>query len=93
MGSIAVIDHDILGWGSEQEDALLKRYKEIRKVGHRKDLPRRELDDKIALYCKENDCDLFTGDNKAYMHYFKAGIKTVKVSEYGWWGRGTSQYI
>jgi len=46
MRNIAIIDHDILGWGDEQKDVLLKKYKEIRRVGHHPDLPRRSFDDK-----------------------------------------------
>ncbi len=88
MAKKAVIDKDILGWADEQREALLERYVTILKVGQHPDLQQRSLDEKIASYCKDNNCDLLTGDGKAYMHYFKAGIKTIQITQYDYWTGG-----
>ena len=83
-----VVDHDILGWGDEHEEALRNQYTDILKVGQHPDLPQRSFDEKLAVYCKNNNCDLLTGDAKAYTHFFEAGINTVKIRKYDWWQKG-----
>jgi hypothetical protein len=79
----AVIDKNILGWGDKHSEEILRKYEKIIKVGEG-ELPQRIVDQKIASYCKENDCDLFTADSTAYIHYFEAGIHAVKITQYDW---------
>ncbi len=88
MADKVVIDHDILGWGEEQEQELAKLYTKILKVGIDAELPQRSFDVKVASYCKNHDCDLLTGDKTAYMHYFDAGIKTIQMTRYAWYQDG-----
>lgn len=88
VGDRVVIDKDILGWGNEHEEELLKQYGEVLKVGIDAELPQRSFDDKVASYCKYNNCDLLTGDQKAYSHYFDAGIKTIQITRYAWYKEG-----
>ena len=88
MSKKAVIDHDILGWGDEQAASLSKQYGGILKVGLHPDLPQRSFDDKLALYCRNNNCDMLTADKEAYTHYFEAGIKALKITKYDWWKKG-----
>ena len=88
MSNKVVIDKDILGWGNDHEEDLLKLYKKVLKVGADPDLPQRISDDEVASYCKNNDCDLLTADRTAYTHDFKVGIKTVEISRYGWYREG-----
>jgi hypothetical protein len=88
MPNRVIIDHDILGWGSEHEKELLKDYESVMLVSKHPDLPQRSFDDKIAAYCKKNDCDLMTGDARCYTHFFTAGIKAVRIRQYDWWKKG-----
>jgi hypothetical protein len=81
---IVVIDHDILGWGEDHREGLLKTYQKIVKVGTEPGLERRKSDLVVASYCKKNDCDLLTGDLRAYQYYFDAGVKSVQISRYDW---------
>ncbi len=83
-----VIDHDVLGWGDDHTNELLEKYKSIMQVGKHDDLSQRAFDEKVAGYCKSNDCDLMTGDAKSYTHFFEVGIKSVNVSKYSWWPEG-----
>ena len=80
--SKAVIDKDILGWGDDHAEEIVARYNEKLEVGKHSDLPQRSFDSDVAKYCKTNDCVLFTGDQRAYTHFFEAGIKTIQVSQY-----------
>jgi hypothetical protein len=51
-------------------------------------LPQRSFDDKVASFCKNNNCDLLTGDGKTYTNYFDAGIKTIQITTYAWYKDG-----
>ena len=88
-----VIDHDILGWGTEHTENLLKQYQKILKVGIETGLERRNPDTRVASYCKSNDCDLLTGDLKAYQYYFDVGVKTVQITRYDWIGGLTDKAV
>src|SRR5438093_9578735 len=79
-----VVDHDILGWGEDHREELLKKYQKIVRVGSERGLERRKSDLVVASYCKNNSCDLLTGDLKAYQYYFDAGVKSIQVSRYDW---------
>jgi len=86
---IAVIDHDILGWGNENEQKILESYELIKKVSEDEDLPRRSSDAKLGTYCKDNDCDFFTADAKAYTYFYEdERIHNVKISKFDWWKTG-----
>ncbi len=85
MAIKVVIDKDILGWGSEQENELRSTYQDILQVGKHQDLPQRSFDENIAAYCRQNDCDLITGDARSYTHFFKAGVQWVRITQYDWW--------
>jgi hypothetical protein len=88
MANKLVIDHDILGWCDEHRTELLASYEELLQVSKHPELPQRTFDEKIAAYCKANDCDLMTGDAKCYTHFFEAGIKTVRITKRDWWVKG-----
>ena len=88
MQKQVIIDHDILGWGTEHEVDLLKTYGSLMLVGKHPDLRQRAFDDKIAAYCREKGCDLMTGDARSYTHFFEAGVKTVRIRQYDWWKKG-----
>ena len=45
------------------------------------DLKQRDYDEVLAAFCKENQCDLITADNRAYVHFLAAKIKMVQISE------------
>jgi hypothetical protein len=48
------IDHDILEWGEDHREELLKKYHKIMKVGSEPGLERRKSDLIVAFYCKKN---------------------------------------
>jgi hypothetical protein len=88
MAKQIVIDKDVLGWGEEHRTELLEHYDFVLQVSKHLDLPQRSFDESIAAYCRENNCDLITGDAKSYTHFFEAGIRSVRITRYGWWERG-----
>jgi len=88
-----VIDHDILGWGKEHEQELLTTYNRVVMVGTELVLQRRKLDTFIAAYCKANNCDLLTGDVRAYENFFNSEVKTVQISRYAWIGGKTDKGV
>ena len=88
-----VIDHDILGWGKEREQELLKTYQMVHRVGTETGLERRKPDTIIAAYCKANNCDLLTGDLKAYQYFFDTEVKRVQISRYAWIGGLTDKAV
>jgi hypothetical protein len=62
-------------------------------VGTEPGLERRKPDTIIASYCKTNNCDLLTGDLKAYQYYFDIGVATVQISRYAWIGGRTDKAV
>ncbi len=88
-----VVDYDILGWGNEHEDELLKQYQKVLKVGTEPGLERRKPDTVIASYCKTNNCDLLTEDVRAYQYYFGVGVNMVQISRYSWIGGRTDKAV
>ncbi len=87
MAGNLVVDRDILGWADGQKSRLLKTYESIVLVGA-DTLPQRSTSREVAIFCKENNCDLLTGDAKAYLHYFQAQIPAVRIFQYDWDVRG-----
>jgi hypothetical protein len=83
-----VIDHDILGWGAQHMQELVREYSDVIQVSKHPDLPRRDSDSSIAAYCRANGCDLLTGDAKSYTHFFEVGVEAVKVRRRDWWEHG-----
>ncbi|HVB66086.1 MAG TPA: hypothetical protein VND01_00150 [Candidatus Acidoferrales bacterium] len=88
MTNKVVIDEDILGWDVENH-MMLKPYAIIIKVGDDPiNLPVGSPDDKIAAYCDRNNCNLFTADVEFYTDCIKAGIKTIQITNCGFWEKG-----
>jgi hypothetical protein len=85
VASRVVIDYNVLGWGEEHTEDLLKRFSEVILVGKHPDLPRRSFDKDVAAYCNSHDCALITADAKAYTHFFEAGIGRVAISRIERW--------
>lgn len=83
MGSKAVIDEDILGWGNDVQE-LKEKYSAVIPIGSIVELPPATRDAEIGGYCYENGCDLFTGDQTSYVEFFRdARIKSVIITNYG----------
>ena len=83
MGSIAIIDNDIIGWGNLRGKEIAEKYANIIPVGSIPELPPESKDEKIGGYCYENGCDLFTADKEAHTKFFRdARIKTVLITNY-----------
>jgi len=81
MARQVVIDRDILGWVDEHTDELSRKYQNVLPVSKHPDLPQRNSDVENAKYCKQNDCDMITGDTTAHTHFFEAGIKSVRITK------------
>jgi hypothetical protein len=81
----AVVDKDIDGWGKEKHEDLGRLHSEIIQVGKHESLLERTSDQEIATFCRENECDLYTSDMRFYEHYFKAGVDSVKITNFDWW--------
>jgi len=62
-------------------------------VGSELGLERRKPDTVIASYCKNSDCDLLTGDLKAYQYFFDVGVRTVRITRYDWIGGLTDKAV
>ncbi len=89
MGSRAIIDNDILGWGIHVKDLIKEEYEEIILVGSINELPPETKDEKIGGYCYENGCDLFTGDKEAHTKFFRdARIESVIITRYAIYDKG-----
>lgn len=82
MGSTAIIDNDILGWGHDVKDLKIA-YERIIPIGSIPELPSDSKDERIGGYCYEHGCDLFTADVEAYNKFFRdARIKSVIITNY-----------
>ena len=75
----AVIDEDIRGWFMTDNKGHLDGYGKTFTAGKNGDLPWLDSDDKIATFCSENDCDLFTSDKKSYTSYLMRTYKLFKL--------------
>jgi hypothetical protein len=66
---------------NEESKKHLENYDKIFEVGI--DLKQRDYDETLATFCNDNDCELLTADNRAYIHFFsEKKIKTVQLSEF-----------
>jgi hypothetical protein len=74
-----LIDQNIKFLTNEDHKHHLENYHETFEVG--KDLKQREYDEGLAKFCKANQCDLLTADNRAYTHFLAENIQTVQISE------------
>ncbi len=79
----AVVDKGIKDWLEERKELLKKHYSEIFQVGAHELLDERAGDDKIASFCRDNDCDLFTPNMTFHGGgFFNANVKTLKITNY-----------
>jgi len=82
----AVIDKGIEDWVAARMEVLESAYDEISQVGADGfQLEERATDDEIAAFCRDNSCDLFTPDTTFYEFFFKAKVKTVRITNFDWW--------
>ena len=84
----ALIDEDISGWFVNDNRRHLEGYGKTFTTGMNGDLPWLDSDGKIATFCKENDCDLFTSDKKSCTNYFDAKIQTIQITKHAYWRDG-----
>ena len=76
-----LIDQNCKWLVNEDAKKYLENYDKIFVVGV--DLKQRDYDETLAIFCKENDCELLTADNRAYIHFFsEKKIKNVQLSEF-----------
>jgi len=78
-----LIDYNRRGWAEEKESKIKKDYPEILQVGVPPNPPADSSDLELASFCEENNCDLLTGDKRAYdsllLNYH---VKAVQISRY-----------
>ena len=78
-----LIDYNRLGWAEEKELKIRKDYEEIRHVGVDPNPKPESPDEEIATYCEETNCDLLTGDKRAYAALLNnKRVKAVQISKY-----------
>ena len=71
------------GWADENETKIYTDYEEILRVGIEPNPPQDSSDEIIATFCEENNCDLLTGDKKAYAKLLiNSRVKAVQISRY-----------
>lgn len=76
-----LIDQNCKWLVNENSKKYLENYEKVFLVGT--DLKQRDPDESLALFCKNNDCDLLTADNTAYTHFFsEKDIRNVRLSEF-----------
>ena len=73
-----LIDQNCKWLVNEDSKKYLENYDKIFVVGV--DLKQRDYDETLATFCKENDCELLTADNRAYIHFLVR--KKLKMSNY-----------
>jgi len=78
-----LIDYNRLGWAEEKISKISKDYPEILHVGVEPNPSADDSDSKIASFCEKNNCDLLTGDKRAYASLLKnQHVKAVQISKY-----------
>lgn len=76
-----LIDQNCKWLRKEENKKYLENYDQIFEVGV--NLKQRDYDETLASFCKDNQCDLLTADNTAYIHFFtEKKIKSVQISEF-----------
>lgn len=76
-----LIDQNCKWLVNEDAKKHLENYDKIFVVGI--DLKQRDYDEDLATFCKDNDCELLTADNRAYIHFFsEKKIRNVQLSEF-----------
>jgi hypothetical protein len=79
----AVVDEQLLGWKTANEEYLKKQFSEILVVGTDQNLPRGISDRDLAAYCKSQNCTILTCDRKMHINFFADGTETVRIQVYG----------
>jgi len=78
-----LIDYDMRGWADENETKIHTDYEEILRVGIDPNPKQDSSDEIIAAFCEENNCDLLTGDQRAYTKLLmNTRVKAVQISKY-----------
>lgn len=87
-----LIDYDIRGWGDNNKNKILNDYETILRVGIEPNPKSDSSDEEIANYCEENNCDLLTGDKRAYTELLKnSRVKAVQISKFDFDNSGQKQ--
>lgn len=78
-----LIDYNRRGWADENEEKIKKDYEEILRVGVEPNPTPDSSDEVIASFCEEKNCDLLTGDKRAYTKLLtNKRVKAVQISRY-----------
>lgn len=79
-----LIDYNRRGWADQNWSVIKKDYLEIQNVGTDPNPRADSSDQSIASFCEENNCDLITGDKRAYANFLENDhVKAVQISLYG----------
>jgi len=77
-----LIDYNRRGWADEKASKIRESYPKILHVGVDPNPKAQSSDEEIALFCEENNCDLLTGDKRAYAALLNDFVKAVQISKY-----------
>ena len=78
-----LIDYNRRGWAEEKESKIKNDYPEILHVGVEPNPLANSSDLEIALFCEKNNCDLLTGDKRAYASLLQnEHVQAVQISKY-----------
>lgn len=78
-----LIDYNRRGWAEEKESKIKNDYPEILQVGVDPNPSADSSDLEIASFCEKNNCDLLTGDKRAYASLLQNEyVKAVQISKY-----------
>ena len=83
MADKALVDEGKSDWASRNAQLLSRDYAKTLCVGQA-GAPASGSDDReIARFCRQEGCDLLTGDKRAYTHMLDVeGVKEVRISQY-----------
>ena len=78
-----LIDYNRRGWAEEKESKIKEHYPVILHVGVDQNPSANSTDLELASFCEENNCDLLTGDKRAYASLLQNEyVKAVQISKY-----------
>ncbi len=81
MNDRILVDYQIIGWAKRNEQKIHLSYKQILYVGTPPSPGRDSSDSRLASFCKSNDCDLLTSDQRAYLPFLtECNAGEVRIS-------------
>ena len=80
MGTSVLIDYQLRGWATKNEDSIKQTYPDIRYVGDPQNPAQNSPDHMVASFCMEKGCDLLTADKTAYTTWLNQKMDEIRIS-------------